>query len=105
MLSPTVIVSSLTASLAYITLPLMLRIIDTQSARESLLKRTAPDELPVPSSLLERIATLFGEALAPAQAVERILKDVRQRGDIALREWTAKLDGVDLEEFYLPRSE
>jgi histidinol dehydrogenase len=37
--------------------------------------------------------------------VGRILQDVRQRGDAALREWTAKLDGVDLDALRLPISE
>jgi histidinol dehydrogenase len=83
----------------------MLRLIDAKTAQATLLKRTPPDQLPVPASLLERIAALFGERLAPAQAVGRILQDVRQRGDAALREWTAKLDGVDLEALRLPKSE
>ena len=83
----------------------MLRIIDANTAQATLLKRTPPDEQPVPASLLERIAALFGERLTPTQTVGRILQDVRQRGDAALREWTEKLDGVTLEALRLPASE
>jgi histidinol dehydrogenase len=32
--------------------------------------------------------------LTPEQAVNRILRDVRQRGDAALREWSEHLDGT-----------
>ena len=40
------------------------------------------------------IRKMFGEDLSPSQVVERILKDIRQRGDDqALMEWTEKLDG------------
>jgi histidinol dehydrogenase len=34
-----------------------------------------------------------GERLTPAQVVERIVNDVRQRGDIAVAEWSLRLDG------------
>jgi histidinol dehydrogenase len=54
---------------------------------------------------MERIAALFGEALTPAQAVGRILQEVRKEGDAALRKWTEKLDGVTLEDLRLPQSE
>ena len=39
---------------------------------------------------------VFGESLTPQQVVERICKDVRQRGMQAVLEYTAKLDGVEL---------
>lgn len=71
----------------------MLRQFNTTEARQTILKRVAMDDLEVPESVLERTARLFGERLSPTQAVERILKDIRQRGDPALREWTIRLDG------------
>lgn len=51
------------------------------------------NEIPVPDTVLARIEQLFGERLTPAEVVERILGDVRSRGDEALRDWTEKLDG------------
>jgi len=51
------------------------------------------NEIPVPDAVLARIEATFGEPLSPAQVVERILSDVRARGDDALRDWTERLDG------------
>ena len=70
---------------------------DPQSARQTILKRTPPDEFPVSERVLDGIAKRFGERLTPEQAVAQILKDVRTRGDAALREWTKRLDSVDLQ--------
>ena len=72
----------------------MIRIFDTQTAQESILRRPAWDEIPVPESLLAALAAQFGEPVTPDEAVRRILHDVRARGDEALRDWTLRLDGV-----------
>ncbi len=69
-----------------------MKIYDVESARNSILKRIPPDETDVPPVVLDRIAATFGERIAPEEAVKRILRDVRTRGDAALREWSAKLD-------------
>ncbi|MCB0045604.1 MAG: histidinol dehydrogenase [Caldilineaceae bacterium] len=50
----------------------------------------------VPARLLGGIEAVFGERISPDEAVARILADVRKRGDAALLEWTARLDGVTL---------
>ncbi|GHG21813.1 histidinol dehydrogenase [Deinococcus indicus] len=52
------------------------------------------NDLPVPDAVLARIEATFGEALTPTQVVERIVADVRERGDDALRDWTERLDGA-----------
>lgn len=75
----------------------MLRQYDPQTAKQTILKRTPPDEFPVSQRELDGIANLFGEALTPEQAVSRILKDVRMNGDSALRKWTHTLDSIDLQ--------
>jgi histidinol dehydrogenase len=69
---------------------------DPRTARGTILKRTPPDEFPVSRRVLDGIAERFGERLTPEQAVARILKEVRAQGDAALREWTKRLDSVDL---------
>ena len=74
----------------------MLEQYDTQTARQTILKRTPPDEFPISQRVLDNIAKLFGESLTAEQAVTRILKDVRANGDSALREWTQRLDQIDL---------
>jgi histidinol dehydrogenase len=75
---------------------------DPQSAKKTILKRTALDETPIPESLQNAILRLFGEPLTPSQVVAHIIQDVRQRGDKALQEWTLKLDGVQLDSFDIP---
>jgi histidinol dehydrogenase len=80
----------------------MLKIFDPQSAREGLLKRLPPDEFPVSQRVLDGIEKLFGESLTPEGAVSRILKDVRTRGDAALRDWSARLDAYPDQPFRVP---
>jgi histidinol dehydrogenase len=48
------------------------------------------------------LEALFGEPLTPEVAVARILADVRNRGDAALREWTKRIDGIELAELWVP---
>src|SRR3972149_1960316 len=74
----------------------MLKQYDPQSARQTILKRTPPDEFLVSQRVAENIAQLFGESLTPDAAVARILKDGRTDGDAALQKWTRTLDGLDL---------
>lgn len=83
----------------------MLRKFCVDEARNTILKRISLDEAEVSPLVLERIAALFGEPLSPERAVERILRDVRQRGDTALREWTQRLDGVSLMNFRVSKEE
>jgi len=75
----------------------MLKQYDPQTARQTILKRTPPDEFPVSQRVLDGITKLFGEALTPEQAVTKILKDVRINGDSALQKWTQALDSIDLQ--------
>jgi len=72
----------------------MLRILDVPSAEASILRRPAWDELSIPESLLDRLEALFGARVTPDEAVRRILADVRQYGDAAVRDWSQKVDGV-----------
>lgn len=58
---------------------------DIDAARASILQRAPLDE---DQDTAEKVAT--------------IVRDVRQRGDAALREWTQHLDGVTLEQFAVP---
>ena len=83
----------------------MLKIYSAESARSSFLVRRGLEDTPIPASLQENIDRLFGEALTPAEGVDRILKDVRERGDAALSEWTTRLDGVAPASFRIPPEE
>ena len=77
---------------------------DWNEAQRTVLRRrdlTAFDEVPEP--VKAGIRRVFGEALAPGEAVARILADIRRRGDEALRAWTARIDGVSLDQLEVPR--
>jgi histidinol dehydrogenase len=41
-----------------------------------------------------RLSDVFGRELSADDAVREIVADVRERGDVALREWTLRIDGV-----------
>jgi len=69
---------------------------DSQTARQTILKRTPPDEFPVSARVMDNIEKIFGERLTAEAAVTRILKDVRTRGDTALQDWTQRLDSLNL---------
>ncbi|MEN6478970.1 MAG: histidinol dehydrogenase [Anaerolineales bacterium] len=73
-------------------------------ARETLLRRKALDELEAPPALQASIAAVFGEPLTPDQAVARILSDVRQRGDEAVRDYSRRIDGAELQDLRVPRA-
>ncbi len=68
---------------------------DIDLARESLLKRRSLRDIELPKTVLERTAALFGEPVAPDEAVRRIVASVRQHGDKALLRWNRKLDNND----------
>ena len=71
----------------------MISILDSQTAQATILRRVPLGDEEVPDSVLDRIATTFGERISPQEAVTRILRDIRTDGDSALRSWTGKLDG------------
>jgi histidinol dehydrogenase len=76
---------------------------DIALARGTILRRVPLDEVEVPSALLDSIERLFGARLTPDEAVDRIIRDVRGRGDAALRDWSGRLDGTRRAAFEVPR--
>ncbi|HVA24054.1 MAG TPA: histidinol dehydrogenase [Chloroflexota bacterium] len=78
---------------------------DVQAARQSLLRRVPFDEVPTSPELEEGIRRIFGEPLTPEKVVARILRDVRTRGDTALRDYAERIDGSPLEAIEVPRAE
>lgn len=80
----------------------MFPIFDVETAQKSILRRQPIDEFTVSAGMQKRLAARFGEGTAPAQAVRRVLQDVRRGGDQALRYWTDKLDGVTVNDLRVP---
>lgn len=62
---------------------------DLALARRTLLRRVGLDEIEAPPALLDANQRLFGARITPAEAVQRIIRDVRERGDAALRDWSS----------------
>ncbi|MEW6355606.1 MAG: histidinol dehydrogenase [Planctomycetota bacterium] len=63
-------------------------------ALEKIIRRSVMADVPVTQEGMERTRQVFGEPLTPAQVADRIISDVRDRGDEALLEYGKKLDGV-----------
>jgi len=82
----------------------MLRIMDVTEARQTILCRKAQGE-EIPDALRAGLRRVFGEEITPREGVQRILHDIRQRGDDALRHWAEKIDGLRLDSFAVPREE
>ena len=70
---------------------------DIAEARSALLSRRALGSGEIPAAMRERIRAIFGRDLSPEEAVREILADVRQRGDEALRDYTSRIDGRQLD--------
>src|SRR6202049_4953796 len=51
---------------------------------------------------LRRLENVFGRKLGAQDAVREIVADVRARGDTALREWTLRIDGIELATAHVP---
>jgi len=75
---------------------------DVAAARDSILKRSSLRDVEAPEAVMERSVKLFGERLPPEDAVKRIISNVRQGGDEALRKWNLKLDRTQTEALLVP---
>ncbi|HID52933.1 MAG TPA: histidinol dehydrogenase, partial [Anaerolineae bacterium] len=75
----------------------MIKIFTAEEARKTILRREMALEPVVPPGLQARLDEMFGAGGTPETAVTTILRDVRRRGDAALRHWTAVIDGVELD--------
>ncbi len=75
----------------------MIKIYTVEGAQKSILRREMALAPEVPPGLQARLDEMFGAGSTPETAVTTILRDVRQRGDAALRHWTAVIDGVELD--------
>lgn len=82
----------------------MLRIIEVEEARRTILRRQPPGE-EVPPALRAGLRRVFGEEITPQEGVRRILADVRQRGDAALCHWTETIEGQRFDTLARPKEE
>ncbi|MFN8471296.1 MAG: histidinol dehydrogenase [Anaerolineae bacterium] len=75
---------------------LAIRILDVAEAQATILRRDTIDHAAISPAMAAGIRRVFGEDLSPTAVVDRILADVRARGDNAVREYTHRIDGVDI---------
>jgi histidinol dehydrogenase len=76
----------------------MIGIYTVEEAQKTILKRKPLTRMQYAPRLLARTEALFGADVTPPMAVEIILNSVEERGDEALREWSARLDGYEGQE-------
>jgi histidinol dehydrogenase len=81
--------------------PLMRRLSLEQAATEVLGRRGLPEES-LPDAVWHRTQEVLPGVQSPMEAVARIVEDVRQNGDDAVRRYTREFDGVQVEDFRVP---
>jgi histidinol dehydrogenase len=65
-----------------------------EEARRTLLRRSQVDDAKLPPAVRETVRRVFGAELDAAAVVDRILRDVREEGDAAVRRYNEQIDGV-----------
>lgn len=80
-------------------------IYNTTEARAGILRRVQWEDQTLPAAVLDGVERIFGERLSPAEAVARILRDVRARGDAALHQWAERIDGTPAGPLEVPPAE
>ncbi len=78
---------------------------DLAQARQQVLGQRGREPLELPPSVRATIRQVFGADLTPEEVAARILADVRQRGDEAVREYTQRIDGVELDQLAVREAE
>ena len=83
----------------------LFKLYPANEARDGILKRAPVGDVKVTPSLAKGLERVFGEVLSLEDAISRILNDVQQKGDAAVKDWTEKIDGVRLSELAVPQSD
>jgi histidinol dehydrogenase len=83
----------------------VIRIFDAGEARETILRRQPWEDQELPGRVLDGIERIFGERISAQEAVSRVLRDIRKRGDAAVVEWSRRIDGNGSPDFEVPASE
>jgi histidinol dehydrogenase len=73
-----------------------------EAARSTILRRSPLDDRELPAAAQDLIRRVFGAELGPADVVDRILRDVRENGDAAVRRYNEAIDGVTSDAAKLP---
>lgn len=83
----------------------MKRVQGFDEARQLLTRESFWESFPTPPGLKAQIKQAFGEELSVQEVVNRIVGEIRDKGDKALFDYTEKLDGVRLASLEVTRQE
>lgn len=75
----------------------MIRVKGFNKAKQLLTRKNFWESPAASPQLATQIKHIFGEALSPQEVVERVIANVRNKGDEALFHYTGELDGVQLD--------
>jgi len=78
---------------------------DLAEAQRTILARRPPEEETLSPGMREGIRRVFGADLSAAEVVDRILAAVRDEGDVAVRRYTAAIDGARFDELLVSEDE
>ena len=74
----------------------MIPIYSLKEAEKTILIRKSIIDTTASPQINEQIIKIFGKALTLQEVVKQIISDVSKRGDLALIEWTKKLDNDNI---------
>jgi len=83
----------------------MIRVEGFDKAKQLLTRKDFLESFAASPRLATQIKHVFGEELSPLEVVDRIVGDVRNKGDEALFRYTSKLDNVKLDSLEVSRQE
>ena len=84
---------------------IMIRVKGFNKAKRLLTRENPWESFPVTPGLAAQIKQTFGEELSPQEVVQRIVSEVRHKGDKALFSYTKELDGVELDSLEASKQE
>ncbi len=83
----------------------MIKIMTVPEAENSIQRRRGFLDTAIPEAVEKGIKAVFGRNLTPEEAVAHLIDEVRAKGDQAIRHWTNKIDGIDIENLVVSQSE
>ena len=78
---------------------------NAEEGRQLLLSRRPIETGELPMDMQETIFRTFGQELSPEEVVRRVIRDVREDGDNAVRFYNTKFDGAQAEELRVSDTE
>jgi histidinol dehydrogenase len=83
----------------------MIEIIENLQVAKNTVLRRSQEPTDYPDHVLSGVERIFGDGVSPEEAVSRILSDVRDNGDVALRSWSERIDGIVPDPFQVTQND